>query len=112
MLSVSINFNKSKSNIITLQLLPPYAPPTFPESFMAYPDSFPGYLWGPPPPYSQPASTENVANAPAVNSIPASTNVGYVGDHEMTSSPFRCVILKYMVLGSFAVGQFAVRKKC
>ncbi|XP_018016913.1 uncharacterized protein LOC108673573 [Hyalella azteca] len=44
--------------------LPPYPPPSFPEAFMpmGYPDAFPGYLWGPPPPYSQPTSTENIAN--------------------------------------------------
>ena len=29
---------------------------------MGYPpEAFPGYLWGPPPPYSQPTSTENIA---------------------------------------------------
>lgn len=47
--------------------LPPYPPPPFPDAFMpmGYPDAFPGYLWGPPPPYSQPTSTENIPSVTA-----------------------------------------------
>ena len=57
--------------------LPPYPPPPFPEAFLnvaAYPDAFPGYLWGPPPPYSQPTSTENIPSVTAMANSPTSPN--------------------------------------
>ncbi|KAK3861719.1 hypothetical protein Pcinc_032337, partial [Petrolisthes cinctipes] len=47
---------------VVLQL--PRYPPTFTEAYlppMAYQEAFPRYMWGPPPPYSQPTSSENLA---------------------------------------------------
>ncbi|KAK7085157.1 hypothetical protein SK128_002839 [Halocaridina rubra] len=47
---------------VALQL--PRYPPPFAEGYlppMAYQDAFPRYMWGPPPPYSQPTSSENLA---------------------------------------------------
>ncbi|CAL4069111.1 unnamed protein product [Meganyctiphanes norvegica] len=44
-------------------MLPRYPPP-FSEAYlppMAYQEAFPRYMWGPPPPYSQPTSSENIA---------------------------------------------------
>ncbi|XP_045128095.1 uncharacterized protein LOC123514327 isoform X1 [Portunus trituberculatus] len=47
---------------VVLQL--PRYPPAFTEAYlppMAYQEAFPRYMWGPPPPYSQPTSSENLA---------------------------------------------------
>ncbi|XP_042205341.1 uncharacterized protein LOC121854693 isoform X2 [Homarus americanus] len=47
---------------VVLQL--PRYPPPFTEAYlppMAYQEAFPRYMWGPPPPYSQPTSAENLA---------------------------------------------------
>ncbi|XP_066969446.1 uncharacterized protein [Macrobrachium rosenbergii] len=47
---------------VALQL--PRYPPPFTEGYlppMAYQEAFPRYMWGPPPPYSQPTSSENLA---------------------------------------------------
>lgn len=44
-------------------MLPRYPPP-FSEHYippMGYQEAFPRYMWGPPPPYSQPTSSENIA---------------------------------------------------
>lgn len=46
---------------VALQL--PRYPPPFTEAYlppMAYQEAFPRYMWGPPPPYSQPTSSENL----------------------------------------------------
>ncbi|KAH8023174.1 hypothetical protein HPB51_011288 [Rhipicephalus microplus] len=56
-----------------LQMNPRYGPQSFPDPPCSYTE-IPAYLWGPPPPYSQPPSLEDVACLGAESSPPGASH--------------------------------------